>query len=547
MAKQILFDEKARTALKRGVDQLANTVKVTLGPKGRNVALDKGFGGPTIINDGVTIAKEIELEDKFENIGAEIVKEVATKTNDVAGDGTTTATLLAQEIIGEGLKNVAAGANPMILRLGMEKGAQAVVEELKRSSKNISSKEEKAQVAAISANDKQIGQLIAEAMEEVGENGVITVEEGQSFGVEKEITKGMQFDKGYISPYMITNTEKMTAEFDDAHILITDKKISALNEILPLLEKLAQGGQKNLVIIAEDVEGEALATFVVNKLRGTFNVLAIKAPGFGDRRKAMLEDIAVLSGGKVISEEVGLKLENVEISDLGQARKIISSKEETTIIEGKGEKENIDARVSQIKKEMENTDSDFDKEKLQERLAKLAGGVAVLKVGAATETEMKEKKARIEDALAATKAAVEEGIVAGGGVALLRAISALDSVEVRGEEAIGVDILRRALEAPIKQIAFNAGKDGSVVVAEAKKNEGNFGYNAALDQFEDLIEAGIIDPTKVTRSALQNAVSVSAMFLTTEAAVTDLPKKEDDHDHGMPAGMGGGMGMPGMM
>ncbi len=544
MAKQILFQEEARKKLKSGVDQLANAVKVTLGPKGRNVVLDKGYGAPQIVNDGVTIAKEIELADKFENMGAELIKEVASKTNDVAGDGTTTATVLAQAIVSEGLKNVAAGANPIVIRQGIDKGVRALVTELKNNSKEISTKEEKQQVASISANDSEVGKIIAEALEEVGNEGVITVEEGQSFGIEKEIVKGMQFDKGYVSPYMITNTERMEAEYDEPAILITDKKISSLQEILPLLEKLAQSGRKDLVIIADDVEGEALATFVVNKLRGTFNVLAIKAPGFGDRRKEMLTDIAVLTGGKVITEEVGLKLENVDIGALGYASKVIATKENTTIVGGKGDKDALEQRISFIRKQIEASDSDFDKEKLRERLAKLAGGVAVVKVGAATETEMKEKKLRIEDALAATKAAIEEGIVPGGGVALVRAAKALNNVEVSGDEKIGVNILMQAIEEPLRQIAENSGQKGDVVVEEVKKRDGNIGYNALTHDYEDLVEKGIIDPTKVTRSALQNAASVAAMLLTTEAAVTDLPEKEG-HDHGMNPGMGmgGGMGM----
>lgn len=543
MAKQILFNEEARAALKRGVDKLANAVKVTLGPKGRNVVLDKGFGAPTITKDGVTVAKEIELEDKYENVGAELVKEVATKTNDVAGDGTTTATLLAQSLIHEGIKNVTAGANPLSIKRGIEKGVDAVVNELKANiSKPVTSDEEIAQVAAISANDKEIGKIIAEAMKEVGKDGVITVEESQSFGIEKEKVEGMQFDKGYLSPYMITNADRMIAEYEDCHILITDQKISSLNVILPLLEKIAQSGKKELVIIAEDVDGEALATFVVNKLRGTFNCLAVKAPGFGDRREEMLKDIAILTGGKVISEKVGLKLENTEISDLGQARKVKSTKENTTIIEGKGQEAEIKERIKQIRTELEQATADFDKEKLQERLAKLSGGVAVLKVGAATETEMKEKKHRVEDALEATKAAVEEGVVPGGGVALIRAMEVLDSLDVLPEEKVGLDILKKSLEEPMKQIAFNAGVEGSVVVDAVKKQKGNFGYNAADNKYEDLVQAGIIDPTKVTRFALQNAASISALMLTMEAVVTDLPEKED-HSHG--AGMGGmgGMGM----
>ena len=538
MAKQILFSEKARQALKRGVDKLADAVKVTLGPRGKNVILDRGFGVPQIVNDGVTIAKEIELEDKFENIGAELVKEVASKTNDVAGDGTTTATVLAQAIVAEGFKNVAAGANPILIKSGIEKGVKALVEELQRMKQDISTKEERQQVASISANDPEIGRVIAEAMEEVGPEGVITVEESQTFGMQKEIVEGMQFDRGLLSSYMITNVERMEAVYEDPYILITDKKISALSDILPLLEKLAQSGRKELVIIADEVDGEALATLVVNKLRGTFSTLAIKAPGFGDRRKEMLEDIATLTGGKVISEDVGLKIENTEIADLGQARRVVATKDNTTIVEGKGDEEKIKARVGQIKKEIETTESEFDKEKLQERLAKLAGGVAVLKVGAATETEIKEKKLRIEDALAATKAAVAEGIVVGGGVALLRASKVLDGVKTEGEEEIGVDILRRALLEPVRQIANNAGKNGDVVVEEVKRQPGNYGYNAVADKYEDLVEAGIIDPTKVTRTALQNAASIAAMLLTTEAVVTDLPTKKEEHNHG---GMGGGM------
>ncbi|OGY41416.1 MAG: chaperonin GroL [Candidatus Buchananbacteria bacterium RBG_13_39_9] len=546
MAKQILYDVKAREALKRGVDKLANTVKITLGPKGRNVVLDKGFGAPTITKDGVTVAKEIELEDKFENIGAELVKEVASKTNDVAGDGTTTATLLAQVMINEGIKNVTAGANPLAIKRGIEKGVAAIIEELKKNiSKPVAGNEEIAQVASISANDAEIGKMIAEAMAKVGKDGVVTVEESQGFGMELELVEGMQFDKGYLSAYMITNPDRMEAEYKDCHILITDKKISAVADILPVLEKLAEMGKKELVIISEEVDGEALATLVVNKLRGAFNTLAVKAPGFGDRRKAMLDDIAVLTGGKVISEEVGLKLENVKIEDLGQAAKVVATKENTTIVDGKGDKTAIDERIKQLKKELEVSDSDFDKEKLQERLAKLAGGVAVIKVGAATETELKEKKHRIEDALAATKAAVEEGIVPGGGVALLRARLVLENTDAEGEEKIGIDILRKSLEEPLKTIAYNAGKDGSVIAEEVKKLTGNQGYNAETDKFEDLVAAGIIDPTKVTRSALQNAASIAAMFLTTEAVVTDLPEKKDEHGHGgMPdmSGMGG-MGM----
>lgn len=542
MAKQILFDEQARQSLKKGVDVLANAVKVTLGPRGRNVVLDKGYGSPTITKDGVTVAKEIDLPDKFENMGADLVKEVASKTNDVAGDGTTTATLLAQAIINEGFKNVTAGANPLALKKGIEKGVAAVVTELKEKISKPVKDDEIVDVASISANDGEIGATIAKAMKEVGDNGVITVEESQSFGVETEVVKGMRFDKGYVSPYMITNVDAMKAEYSDALILITDKKVSSVEEILPLLEKVAQTGRKELVMVAEEIEGQALATFVLNKLRGTFNVLAVKAPGFGDRRKEMLQDIAVLTGGRVITEDVGLKLENVTLEDLGKADKVIATKENTTIVGGKGEEMGVKERVAQIKKMIEQSDSEFDKEKLQERLAKLAGGVGVIKVGAATETEMKEKKHRIEDAVAATKAAVEEGIVPGGGVALLRAREVLKNLVVEGDEKVGVNILFRSLEEPIRQIAANAGKDGSVVAEEVKKLSGSMGYNADLDKYEDLIKAGIVDPTKVTRTALQNASSIAAMFLTTEAVVTDLPEKKDDHQHGAPDMGGMGMG-----
>jgi chaperonin GroEL len=548
MAKIIIYNEKARSALKRGVDQLANAVKVTLGPRGRNVVIDKSYGSPIITKDGVTVAKEIELEDKFENIGAEMVKEVASKTNDTAGDGTTTATVLAQAMISEGLKLVSSGISPIEIRNGMEKKVAEIVANLKKISKIISSKEEIAQVAAISANDKEIGQIIAEAMESVGKDGVITVEEGQSFGVEKEIVEGMQFDKGYISPYMITNTNSMKAEFSDPYILITDKKVSSIHDVLPLLEKIAQTGKKDLVIIAEDIEGDALATFVVNKLRGIFNVLGVKAPGFGDRRKAMLEDIAILTGGRVISDEVGLKLENAVLEDLGRANKVVASKENTTIVAGQGKDEDIKARIAQIRKEIETSDSDFDKEKLQERLAKLAGGVAVIKVGAATETEMKEKKDRIEDALNATRAAVAEGVVPGGGLALAIAGNAFNPSTGAEANTPGARIINVAILEPIRQIAANAGKDGSLVlfniIKEHKDGNTNIGYNAADDKFEDLIAAGIIDPTKVVRSALENAASAAAMFLTTEAVITDKPTDKDEHNHGgMPGGMGGGMGM----
>ena len=526
MAKQLKYEERARQLIKRGVDKLANAVKVTLGPKGRNVMIDRGFGAPTVTNDGVTIAKEIELEDKFENIGAEVIKEVASKANDMAGDGTTTATVLAQAIIREGLKNVTAGANPLAIKRGIEKGTQSVVETLKKISKPVSGREEIAQVATISGEDAEIGKLIAEVMQEVGKDGVITVEESKTFGLSKELVKGMRFDRGYISPYMITDTERMEAIYDDPYILITDRKISSISEILPLLEKLAQAGKKELVIIADEVEGEALATLVVNKLRGTFNALAVKAPGFGDRRKEMLQDIAILTGGQVISEELGLKLENTEISQLGRARRVISDKENTTIVEGKGKKQDIEARINQIRTELEKTESEFDKEKLQERLGKLTGGVAVIKVGAATEVEQKQKQQKIEDALAATRAAIEEGIVPGGGVALIRTIDCLNEVKVKGDEKIGLNILKRALEEPLRQIAANAGVDGSVIVAEVKKHSGNYGYDALKNKFVDLVSEGIIDPAKVVRCALQNAASAAGMLLTTECVITDKPEKK---------------------
>ncbi|HBR80798.1 TPA: chaperonin GroEL [Candidatus Uhrbacteria bacterium] len=538
MPKQLLFNEDIRHKLKSGVDQVANAVKVTLGPRGRNVVLDKGYGAPTVTKDGVTVAREIELEDKFENLGAELIKEVASKTNDIAGDGTTTATVLAQALISEGLRNVTAGTNPQLLRRGIEKGLEAIIQEIKKIATPIKGDEIK-QVASISANDKEIGAKIAEAMSKVGENGVITVEESQSFGVEVEVVEGMQFDKGYASPYMITNADRMESEYSDAMILITDKKISTLQDLLPLLEKVAQTGRKELVIIAEDIDGEALTTLVYNKLRGVYNTLAIKAPSFGDRRKAVLEDIATITGGRVISDEVGLKLEAVELSDLGRARKVVSTKDNTTIVDGQGAKDVVENRVATLKKQLETTESDFEKEKIQERIAKLSGGVAVIKVGAATETEMKEKKDRVTDAVEATKAAVEEGIVPGGGVAFLRVLSVLDSTETIGDERVGLDILRRALEEPIRQIATNAGKDGSVVADKVKNGQAGFGYNAETDVYEDMLAAGIIDPAKVTRSALQNAVSIAVMVLTTEAGVTDLPKKDEPaHEHG-----GGGMGM----
>ena len=526
MAKQIIFQEEARRKIKNGADKLANAVKVTLGPKGRNVVLDRGFGSPTITNDGVTIAKEVELEDKFENAGAEIVKEVAEKSNEVAGDGTTTAVVLAQAVIREGLKNVTAGANPLALKRGIERGTKKIVEELKAAAKPVTTREEIAQVATISAENKEVGALIAEVIEEVGKDGVVTVEESKTFGLQKEIVKGLQFDRGYISPYMVTDSERMEAVYEDPFILVTDKKISALNEILPLLEKIAQSGKKELVIIADEIESEALATLVLNKLRGMFNALAVKAPGFGDRKKEMLQDVATMTGARVISEEVGLKLENVELSMLGSARRIVSTKENTTIIEGKGSKEDIDARVAQIRNELEAADSEFDREKLQERLAKLTGGVAVIKVGAATEVEQKAMQHKTEDALAATKAAIDEGIVTGGGVALLRASSLLDAIEAEGDEKTGIAILTRALEEPIRQIAENAGVDGAVVVQKVRDGSEGFGFNAETMQYEDLMKSGVVDPTKVVRSSLQNAVSAAGMFLTTECVIADIPEEK---------------------
>lgn len=541
MAKQILFDEQGRQALLRGVDKLANAVKVTLGPKGRNVVIEKSYGAPTVTKDGVTVAKEIELEDKIENIGAQLVREVASKTADVAGDGTTTATILAQAIVREGVKNVTAGANPTAIRRGIEKAVEVLVHEIRdRIAKPVAGDIE--HVASISANDPVIGATIAEAMKEVGENGVITVEESQSFGISKEVVKGMRFDRGFVSHYMITNPDRMEAEYNDCYILITDQKISSIQtELLPSLEAVANLGKKELVIIAEDVEGDALATLVVNKLRGTFHALAIKAPGYGDRRKEMLHDIAILTGGRVISKEVGLSLENVKIEDLGRARKVVATKENATIVEGRGDAKMIADRVAQIKKQLEQTESDFDKEKLLERLAKLAGGVGVIKVGAATEVEMKEIKDRIEDAVAATKAAVEEGIVPGGGVALIRALPTLETLSIEGDEKIGVSILRRALEEPLRQIAINAGKDGAVVAEEVKKRTGSVGYNAAKDIYEDMVAAGIVDPAKVTRSALQNAASIAVMILTTEAVVAEIPKKESEPAPHAAPGMGAGM------
>jgi chaperonin GroEL len=543
MAKQIKYDEDARRYLKKGIDTLAEAVRVTLGPKGRCVALDKKWGPPTVIDDGVTIAKDIELEDPFENIGAQLVKEAASKTNDACGDGTTTSTVLAHAIITEGFKNVAAGADPMALKRGIEKATATVVDELKKMSIEIKGKEHIAQVGTITAKDKEIGELIAEVMDKVGKDGVITVEDSKGIKFETEYVEGMQFDRGYISPYLVTNAERMEAVLDDPRILITDKKISAISDLLPALEKILQV-TKNLLIIAEDVEGEALATLVVNKLRGTLNVLAIKAPGFGDRRKAMLEDIAILTGAKVISEEVGRKLDSVTIEDLGQARRVTADKDNTTIVEGKGSEADIQARIKQIKAQIEETTSDYDKEKLQERQAKLVGGVGVIKVGAATEVEAKERKHRVEDALSATRAAVEEGVLPGGGVALLNAVKGLDKLGVTGDEATGVNIIRKEVEEPIRWIATNAGKDGSVVVDTVKRSKkAHFGYDAAAEEYGDMVQKGIIDPTKVVRSALENAASVAVMVLVTEALITDIPEKEK-----MPGMPPGGMGgMEGMM
>ena len=543
MAKQVLFEDDARRALKAGVDALANAVKTTLGPKGRNVALDKKWGSPTVTHDGVTVAKEIELEDPFENMGAQLLKEAATKTNDVAGDGTTTATVLAQAIVTEGLKNVTAGANPMMLQRGIAAGRDALVTALKEMATPVSGKEAIAQVASISAADKAIGELIADVMDKVGKDGVITVEESKGLEFETEFVEGMQLDRGYLSPYFVSNSERMEAVIEDPYILITDKKISSAQDIVPALEKLVQLGQRNVVIIAEDVDGEALATLVLNKLRGMINALAIKAPGFGDRRKAMLRDIAILTGGQVITEELGRKLESVMVEDFGRAAKIVSTKDETTIVDGAGDSAAIKARIDEIRSESDSSTSDYDREKLQERLAKLAGGVAIIRVGAATETELKEKKHRVEDALSATRAAVEEGIVPGGGVALINAIPALDSVVLEGDAATGVRIMRRALEEPMRMIAQNAGLDGAVVIEKVrmlhadKKN--NIGYDVLANDYVDMLEAGIIDPVKVTRSAVENACSIAAMILTTSALITDIPEK-----HPAPAmGGGGGMGM----
>jgi chaperonin GroEL len=535
--KELKFNEDARRSLERGVNIVANAVRVTLGPKGRYAVLDKKFGAPTITNDGVTIAREIEVEDPFENQGAQLVREVATATNDVAGDGTTTATVLAQAIIREGLKNVAAGANPMALKRGIESAVGNVVDDLKGQSKEVSGKEDIARVATISAREREIGDVIADAIEKVGKDGVVNVEEGQTFGLELEFTEGMQFDKGYLSPYMITDAERMEAVLEDPYILIANQKIGAVKDLLPVLEQVIQAGRP-LLIVAEDVEGESLATIVVNKLRGTFTAVAVKAPGFGDRRKRMLEDIAILAGGEVITEEMGLKLENTKLSQLGRARKVVVDKDSTTIIDGAGDPEQIKARIKQLKSEIETTDSDFDREKLQERLAKLAGGVAVVKVGAATETEMKEKKHRVEDALQATRAALEEGIVPGGGVALLAAVNAISYDDLEDDERTGARIVARALEEPIRQLAQNAGLEGSVVVDKIRQSPKGYGLNVETNEYEDLVKVGIIDPTMVTRSALQNAASIAKNIVTTETIVAEIPEKEK-----MPAGMpGGGMG-----
>jgi len=544
MAKQLVFDEHARRSLKRGVDILANAVSTTLGPKGRNVALDKKYGAPTVTHDGVTVAKEIELEDPFENMGAQLLKEAATKTNDIAGDGTTTATVLAQIIVHEGLKNVAAGANPMLIKHGIEAGVEAVVKQLKDMAIEVSKHDQIAQVATISAQDPEIGNLIADVMDKVGKDGVITVEESKSLSFETEYVEGMQFDRGYISPYFVTSPERMEAEIQDPYVLIYDKKISSAQDIIPLLEKLVQRGKRDLVIIAEDVDGEALATLVLNKLRGMLNVLAVKAPGFGDRRKAMLQDIAILTGGQVISEETGRKLEGVTIDDLGRAGRVVSTKDDTTIIDGAGDEKAIKGRIEEIRIEIEKSTSDYDKEKLQERLAKLAGGVAVIRVGAATETELKEKKHRVEDALSATRAAVDEGIVPGGGVALIQAVKALADIKMdNADEQVGVSILRRALEEPMRRIVENAGADGSVVIETVRrmvKDKKHIGYDVITGEYVDMIKQGIIDPVKVTRGALQNAASIAAMILTTEALVTDIPeKKETTPPAGGPGGMGG--------
>ena len=537
-AKQLQFDEAARHALLRGMEKLSKAVKATLGPAGRNVILDKKFGSPTITKDGVTVAKEIQLEDPYENMGAQLVREVASKTSDIAGDGTTTATVLAEAIFREGLKNVTAGANPTSLQRGILKAVEVIVEDLKKISKNVSGRKEIAQVATVSANwDTTIGEIIADAMDKVGKDGTITVEEAKGIETTLEVVEGMQFDKGYLSPYFVTNAENMEAVLENAYILIHEKKITSLKDVLPLLEKVAKASRP-LLVIAEDVEGDALATLVVNKLRGTLQVAAVKAPGFGDRRKATLEDIAVLTGGRCLTEDLGIKLENLTLEDLGRARRVMIDKEDTTIVEGEGSTKDIQGRINQIRRQIEETTSDYDREKLQERLAKLAGGIAVINVGAATETEMKEKKARVEDALHATRAAVEEGILAGGGVAYLRTQKALDKLKLEGDEAVGVQIVRRALEFPTRQLADNAGQEGALIVQEVKKRSGNEGFNVATGEYEDLAKAGVVDPTKVARSALQNAASISGLLLTTEALVTELPEKEKPAPGG-PGGMGG--------
>jgi chaperonin GroEL len=540
-AKDLIFDAEARRQLKSGIDALANAVRVTLGPRGRNVAIDKKWGAPTVTHDGVTVAKEIELENHFQNMGAQMLKQAATKTNDVAGDGTTTATVLAQAIVTEGLRNLAAGANPMLMKRGIEAATQAVVAEIKKQSTPLQGHGDIEHIAAISANDPEIGRLLAEAMDKVGRDGVITVEEGKGLKLEVEYTEGMQFDRGYVSAYFITDSGRMEAALDEPYILITDKKISAITEIVPVLEKLVQTGRKELVIIAEDVDGEALATLVVNKLRGILNVLAVKAPGFGDRRKEMLRDIATLTGGTVISEELGKKLDQATLNDLGQARRVVSTKDDTTIIEGRGKPAEIQARIAQIKVQIEETTSDYDREKLQERLAKLSGGVAVIKVGAATEVELKEKKARVEDALHATRAAVEEGIIPGGGVTLLRAAPVINTLKLEGDQKVGAEILRRALEEPLRQLVRNAGLEGSVVVEHmSKEKRTNWGFDVMSEEYVDLVKAGIIDPAKVTRTALENAASVASMILTTEALVTDAPEKKSSAP-AMPGGPGGDM------
>ena len=540
MAKILKFDEDARRRLEAGVNKLADAVKVTLGPKGRNVVLDKKFGAPTITNDGVSIAREIELDDPFENMGAQLVKEVATKTNDVAGDGTTTATVLAQALVHEGMRNVAAGANPMGLKRGIEKAVAAAVAAIHDMSKEVDDKSDIANVASISAADPSIGQVIADAIDKVGKDGVVTVEESNTFGMDLEFVEGMQFDKGYLSPYFTTNAESMEAVLEDAYVLINEKKISSLQELLPLLQVVAKSS-KPLLVIAEDVDGEALAALVVNKIRGTLNVCAVKAPGFGDRRKAMLEDIAVLTGGRCITEDLGIKLANITISDLGRAKRITVDKENTTIIEGGGKSSDIQGRVKQIRRQIDETTSDYDREKLQERLAKLAGGVAVINVGASTEVEMKEKKARVEDALHATRAAVEEGIVAGGGVALVRCGKVIDNLKLEGDEAIGAQIVRRAIESPIRMLCANAGVEGAVVVGQVMSGKGNYGYNVATGEYEDLVKAGVVDPTKVTRTALQNAASVAGLLLTTECMITEIPEKKESAGGGHPPGGGGHM------